>query len=130
MKPSRSRDASLNESAAGDENGYYEGDEGEHLLFEPVIPLPDKVSEDDDYDDYGADWGLRVRRVQRSLWIGVCAPRMDGRNRKELMNSGYVVSGLCGWCDWSERLPGLPTSVVTPCSDLRKHSLPISSDCP
>ena len=43
VKPSRSRDASLNESAAGDDNEYYEGDEGEHLLFEPVIPLPDKV---------------------------------------------------------------------------------------
>ncbi|XP_037076261.1 LOW QUALITY PROTEIN: E3 SUMO-protein ligase RanBP2-like [Pollicipes pollicipes] len=39
----RSRDVSLNESAAGDDNEYYEGDEGEHLLFEPVIPLPDKV---------------------------------------------------------------------------------------
>ncbi|XP_043242100.1 E3 SUMO-protein ligase RanBP2-like [Amphibalanus amphitrite] len=43
VKPSRSRDASLNESAGGDDNEYYEGDEGEHLLFEPVIPLPDKV---------------------------------------------------------------------------------------
>ena len=46
VKPSRSRDVSLNESTGGDDNDYYEGDEGEHLLFEPVIPLPDKVSKD------------------------------------------------------------------------------------
>lgn len=41
VKP-RSREVSLNESGA-DEDDYYEGDEGEHLLFEPVVPLPDKV---------------------------------------------------------------------------------------
>ena len=46
VKPSRSRDASLNESVGGEDNEYYQGDEGEHLLFEPVIPLPDKVGQD------------------------------------------------------------------------------------